>query len=141
MKSEMPYHGIPTPLLRRALRPIFMELDLPSSVIWQGDVLGLWRNAKFREERYAALNLAADKRAEVLGKGLGRKLVELMLERARSEGVQTVTLDSTITAYRFYERLGFVDTGPLRKQEYGRCSVRGFPMKLNLFEQPAASSQ
>ena len=63
MKSEMPYHGVQTPILRKTLRSIFKEIELPTTSHWQREILALWRNARFREERYAALNLAADKRA------------------------------------------------------------------------------
>jgi 3-methyladenine DNA glycosylase AlkD len=63
MKSAMPYHGVTTPLLRRICSAAFAPVQLPSAAVWQGLVLDLWRNAKFREERYAALLLAGDSRA------------------------------------------------------------------------------
>ena len=63
MKSKMPYHGVPTPLLRRTCRELFTELEFPTSREWEDEVLALWRGAKFREERYAALNLAAHRKA------------------------------------------------------------------------------
>ena len=63
MKSAMPYHGVPTPILRKTLRSIFKELDLKNATHWEKEILDLWRGARFREERYAALNLADDKRA------------------------------------------------------------------------------
>ena len=59
MKSKMPYHGVPTPLLRRACRALFADLAFSTAGAWEDEVAGLWRGAKFREERYAALNLAA----------------------------------------------------------------------------------
>jgi 3-methyladenine DNA glycosylase AlkD len=63
MKSAMPYHGVTTPLLRRICGAAFAQVQFPSAPEWQGLVLDLWRNAKFREERYAALLLAGDPRA------------------------------------------------------------------------------
>ena len=63
MKSAMPYHGVPNPILRRVCKEVFANVTLESSTQWQALVLDLWRNARFREERYAALQLAADKRA------------------------------------------------------------------------------
>lgn len=63
MKSAMPYHGVPTPALRQACKRIFAEIELPSREIWRGHVLELWRGAKFREERYVAIELTGDKRA------------------------------------------------------------------------------
>ncbi|HEY0341808.1 MAG TPA: DNA alkylation repair protein, partial [Steroidobacteraceae bacterium] len=63
MKSVMPYHGVPTPLLRQVCKAAFAELQFGTAALWQARVLELWRNAQFREERYAALLLAGDKRA------------------------------------------------------------------------------
>jgi 3-methyladenine DNA glycosylase AlkD len=63
MKSAMPYHGVPTPLLRQVCKATFAGVEFATASQWQSQVLGLWRNARFREERYAALYLAGDKRA------------------------------------------------------------------------------
>jgi 3-methyladenine DNA glycosylase AlkD len=63
MKSTLPYHGVPAPLLRQVCKEVFSSAQLETSAQWQGLVLDLWRNAGFREERYAALQLAGDRRA------------------------------------------------------------------------------
>ncbi|HEY6456746.1 MAG TPA: DNA alkylation repair protein [Steroidobacteraceae bacterium] len=63
MKSEMPYHGVPTPLLRQICKLAFADVEFPTAMAWQGQVLGMWRAAQFREERYAALYLTRDQRA------------------------------------------------------------------------------
>ena len=57
MKSTMPYHGVPAPVLRKTFRAILGRASFASADEWQGFVLYIWRNAKFREERYAALAL------------------------------------------------------------------------------------
>jgi 3-methyladenine DNA glycosylase AlkD len=62
MKSTMPYRGVRTPELRAICRRVFAEHPLASSEEWQAAVLELWRRARFREERYAAVELAAQKR-------------------------------------------------------------------------------
>lgn len=62
MKSALPYHGVPTPLLRQVCKTVFADIAFPTASDWQTAVLDLWRNARFREERYAALYLTADKR-------------------------------------------------------------------------------
>jgi 3-methyladenine DNA glycosylase AlkD len=62
MKSAMPYHGVPTPLLRQVCKATFADLHFATALHWQRQVLDLWREARFREERYAALYLAGDKR-------------------------------------------------------------------------------
>lgn len=64
MKSELPYHGVPVPEMRRVCREVFAELALPTASAWRASVLGLWRGAGYREERYGALALAGDRRAE-----------------------------------------------------------------------------
>jgi 3-methyladenine DNA glycosylase AlkD len=63
MKSEMPYHGVPTPLLRQICKVAFVDVEFPTARAWHGQVLGLWREAQYREERYAALYLTRDQRA------------------------------------------------------------------------------
>jgi 3-methyladenine DNA glycosylase AlkD len=63
MKSAMPYHGVATPLLRQICKETFAELQFSTASHWKAQVLGLWRAALFREERYAALYLAGDRRA------------------------------------------------------------------------------
>jgi 3-methyladenine DNA glycosylase AlkD len=57
MKSVMPCHGVSTPLLRESCTRIFAGLAWPSRTLWRDQVLSLWRGAKFREERYVAIEL------------------------------------------------------------------------------------
>jgi 3-methyladenine DNA glycosylase AlkD len=63
MKSVMPYHGVTTPLLRATCRKIFSNLELPTRDEWRECVLSIWRGAKFREERYVAIELTGHKLA------------------------------------------------------------------------------
>ena len=62
MKSAMPYRGVRMPELRAISNRAFGEHSLHSADEWQSAVLELWRGAKYREERYAAIALAADRR-------------------------------------------------------------------------------
>ncbi|HEV7586935.1 MAG TPA: DNA alkylation repair protein, partial [Longimicrobium sp.] len=48
---------------RAIFRRVFAEVELPSAAAWRALVLDLWRRAEYREERYAALFLAGDRRA------------------------------------------------------------------------------
>ncbi len=57
MKSAMPYLGVSAVPLRRVCRAVFAELSWPGPEAWQADVLAIWRGARFREERYAAIEL------------------------------------------------------------------------------------
>lgn len=64
MKSEMPYHGVSSPEMRRIARELFKDHPLESAEDWRRDVLALWEGAKWREERYAAIELTGVKRAK-----------------------------------------------------------------------------
>jgi 3-methyladenine DNA glycosylase AlkD len=79
MKSEMPYHGVPTPLLREVFRTVFAEVQFPTSLHWQTQVLELWRNARFREERYAAMHLAGHRLAQPFQTPAAMKLYEELI--------------------------------------------------------------
>jgi len=59
MKSTMPYRGVPTPLMRTRVRAIFAAHPLATFEEWRDTVLALWRQAGYREERYAAIGLAS----------------------------------------------------------------------------------
>lgn len=62
MKSAMPFHGVRMPEVRRIARALFAEASFPSRDAWVEAVLALWRGARFREERYAAIELSGDRR-------------------------------------------------------------------------------
>lgn len=62
MKSEMPFYGVPSPAQKRLWRELFAAHPLTNSADWQRVVLDLWRPATYREERYAAIGLASDRR-------------------------------------------------------------------------------
>jgi len=69
---------------------------------------------------------------DVLGKGVGKKMAQIMLDAARGFGVKKVELESTITAHEFYRSLGFVDSGPMNRRPIGGHPVTCFPMTLHL---------
>ncbi len=64
MKSSMPYHGVPAPLFKQVVRKIFADAEFRSAREWEASVLNVWRGAKFREERYAAVELCMLRKAE-----------------------------------------------------------------------------
>jgi diamine N-acetyltransferase len=54
------------------------------------------------------------------GHGYGRRAVELLVEEARADGAERVTLSvvpGDRSAIEFYKRLGFVETGEIHGQE------------------------
>jgi 3-methyladenine DNA glycosylase AlkD len=61
MKSELPFLGVQLTPLREAARDAFRGRRLASFEAWRDTVLALWRGARYREERYAALELAGAK--------------------------------------------------------------------------------
>jgi 3-methyladenine DNA glycosylase AlkD len=63
MKSPMPYFGISAPILYKACRTLFRDVVFADAEAWRGEILGLWRGAKYREERYAALELTGVRQA------------------------------------------------------------------------------
>ena len=62
MKSAMPFRGVPSPVQKRLWRDTFAAHPLTTATDWARVVLELWRPAAFREERYAAVGLASDRR-------------------------------------------------------------------------------
>ena len=59
MKSEMPFLGVQTPQRRALCEEAYAKLPLSSFEDWQRTVLRMWRDASYREERYAAIGLAS----------------------------------------------------------------------------------
>jgi 3-methyladenine DNA glycosylase AlkD len=55
MKSAMPYYGVNMPVLRRICGELFSAHQFESRDELHAVALELWRGAKFREERYAAI--------------------------------------------------------------------------------------
>src|SRR3984893_11645612 len=79
MKSTMPYHGVPTPLLRQVCKAMFADVQFSTASNWQAQLLDIWRGALFREERYAALYLAGDKRARPFQTPSAMKMYEELI--------------------------------------------------------------
>jgi len=64
MKSKMPYLGVNAVPLRKVCREVFAGVDFPTAAAWRRAVRGLWRGARFREERYCAIELTGVRRFE-----------------------------------------------------------------------------
>jgi 3-methyladenine DNA glycosylase AlkD len=61
-KSSMPCLGVSAVPLRKVCREIFAEIALPTAAAWRRAALVVWRGARFREERYCAIELTGGKR-------------------------------------------------------------------------------
>lgn len=62
MKSTMPFYGISSPELALIFKRVFDAHPQMACTEWRATVLELWRGARFREERYAAIALLSDRR-------------------------------------------------------------------------------
>jgi 3-methyladenine DNA glycosylase AlkD len=62
MRSELPFLGVQTAGRERVFRDVFGRHVLVGFGEWHDSVLSLWHGARYREERYAALALAEDRR-------------------------------------------------------------------------------
>ena len=58
MKSAMPFHGVGAVPFRSVCRELFAPLAPHDAAAFRREVLGLFRGAAFREETYAAVELA-----------------------------------------------------------------------------------
>ena len=72
MKSALPFYGIPAPLRRQLTVAVAKADPAPDSAALIATVRALWRGARYREERYAAIELPRSAPAH-------RKLVSLDL--------------------------------------------------------------
>lgn len=68
----------------------------------------------------------------VAGKGLGKAIVDLMLEEVKKANAKLVTLESTITSLGFYRKMGFAESGPQTTIEISGTPIRCHPMKMVL---------
>src|SRR5215207_1536376 len=58
MKSALPFYGIAAPLRRALTAALVQAQPLPDSAALARTMLKMWRGARYREERYAAIDLA-----------------------------------------------------------------------------------
>lgn len=64
MKSSQPFWGVPAPRLKTLCRELYAGQTFINAAQWRKAVLALWRGAKRREERYAAIALSGVRAAE-----------------------------------------------------------------------------
>ena len=58
IKSQMPFLGVVAPDLRITAKQVFDDHPLASEAAWLEAIAALWRGARYREERHAAIQLA-----------------------------------------------------------------------------------
>jgi 3-methyladenine DNA glycosylase AlkD len=57
LKSSMPRLGVSAPDFYRVCHRVFADISFPSAAAWQREVRTMWREARYREEWYAAVEL------------------------------------------------------------------------------------
>ena len=62
-------------------------------------------------------------------KGIGRKLMNFIEKVALEKGHKTVELPSSITAHKFYKKLGYKDVKKIKPEGYGHMFI--MKKKLN----------
>ena len=58
MKSSMPFMGVRVPVMRKTAQAVFDRYPFSGADEWRATILALWRQATYREQRYAAVELA-----------------------------------------------------------------------------------
>ena len=58
MKSSMPFMGVRVPVMQKTARAVFDRHPPADGGDWRATILALWREATYREQRYAAVELA-----------------------------------------------------------------------------------
>ena len=109
MKSAMPFHGVDAKTLRAICRRVFARHPVTGPTAWRRDVLAIWRGARFREERYAAIELTGDRRARLFQSMAALPMYEEMIVT----GAWWDLVDALAT-----HRLGEIlrnEPGPMRK--------------------------
>ncbi|TMF64211.1 MAG: DNA alkylation repair protein [Chloroflexi bacterium] len=82
MKSTMPYYGLNLLAVRRVSRQVFGDMEM-GCLEWRETLLELWRGARHREERYAAMFLLTMKRhRDCVRPGLMPMLEEMVVTGA-----------------------------------------------------------
>jgi len=79
MKSAMPYAGVSAVPLQKMCKTLFAGLHYETAAAWRGDVLAIWRNATYREERYAAIALTGLRAARPFQRIDAMKLYEELI--------------------------------------------------------------
>ena len=69
---------------------------------------------------------------EVVGLGMGKRMLALIEAEARRLGLKRIELESTRTALGFYKLMGFKETGPQRQPVINGIGIHCFPMSKDL---------
>ena len=104
-------------------------LAIENHLVWVveiNDIIEGYAQIAFREKNgvLAAHIFGLYLTANALGFGLGKKLLQLMLNEAKGKKVNQITLESTITARGFYQKFGFMNSAEQLIVQIGGSGVR-----------------
>lgn len=69
---------------------------------------------------------------EAIGRGFGKKMIELMRKECDLKKIKTISLTGTKTAKKFYEVAGFAQVGPMKEVSIGGIPIGVFQMQMGL---------
>lgn len=69
---------------------------------------------------------------KVVGKSLGKIVIDLIMEKIMLRKVSQVSPESTTTARDLYRKVSFVEQSPEKAIEINGTPIRCYPMKLEL---------
>jgi 3-methyladenine DNA glycosylase AlkD len=107
MKSTLPFYGIPAPLRRRLTSATMKTHPVSDTATLARTMLALWRGARFREERSAALDIARigrRSRAPACSLAMLPVLEEMITSGAWWDFVDDISGDALATLLQAYPR-------------------------------------
>jgi dipeptidase E len=69
---------------------------------------------------------------KVVGKKLGRSIIDLMIIEAKLKKITEISLNATLTAHKFYQKMGFQDSGVESSLEVNGQQIRCIPMSMKV---------
>lgn len=122
--------------IARVRRAVFIEEQaVPEALEWEDvDPECDWVVARHGREVVGVARLTPDGRVGRMAvlpawraRGVGSRLLQAVLERARARGIERVTLNAQVQAVPFYARAGFRAEGPVFPDA-------GIPHRMMLFD-------
>ena len=68
---------------------------------------------------------------EAIGRGHGKIMITLMVQECKARAIKAISLTGTKTAHSFYEKVGFVQIGPLKEVPIGGIPFEVFEMRMD----------
>jgi tetratricopeptide (TPR) repeat protein len=69
---------------------------------------------------------------KILNRNVGKTFLQLIEDYCRCNSIEEITLGSSLTAFEFYKKQGFIQNGELEGTKINGVLIRAYPMKKNL---------